>query len=417
MTTAQTLVSVLMPSLNQAAFIESAIRSVLDQDYPNVELVVADGGSTDGTLRRLETLLDVYGTRLRWVSEGDKGPANAVNKALGMARGRLIGWLNSDDLYAPGAVSAAAQHFADNAGTLLVYGEGEHIDGTGRPLGRYPTRLPSVGIEAFHEGCFICQPTVFLRREVFDELGPLDESLSTAFDFELWLRIFRRFPGQIAHIDRVQAFSRLHEACITQRMRRLVAIEGIRVLAQHLGNAKPHWLLTYFEELYAHYPFDGDVLDLKTHAAEVLDQVKGCLEDEALQDLQNRVFEDARLKTALPGVFATLHPDGWASSRLVLRYRASCQAHRSIKLHCVHAMPRFSPLRLQIKTSWGRDSRIVVERPGPFSLLLDCPIPPAGNNLVILIESKDIFVPQALDPNSTDSRELAFRVEGLQLID
>jgi len=417
MTTAKTLVSVLMPSLNQAAFIEAAIRSVLDQDYPNLELVVADGGSTDGTLRRLEALLGEYGTHLRWVSEADTGPANAVNKALGMARGRLIGWLNSDDLYAPGAVSAAAQHFVDNAATLMVYGEGEHIDAAGQPLGRYPTRLPSVGIEAFHEGCFICQPTVFLRREVFDELGSLDEGLSTAFDFELWLRIFRRFPGRIAHIDRVQAFSRLHEACITQRLRRLVAIEGIRVLAQHLGNAKPHWLLTYFEELYAHYPFDGDVLDLKAHVAEVLEQVQGCLEDEALQELHNTLFEDARLNTALPGVFATLHPDGWASPSLILRYRASHQAYRSIKLDCVHAMPRFAPLRLQIKTSWGKDSRIVVEKPGPFSLAIDFPNPPAGNNLVILIESKNYFVPQALDTNSTDSRELAFRVEGLQLID
>src|SRR5438046_412946 len=89
----------------QGSIARFAIRNVLEQDYQPLELVVVDGGSTDETLLRLEALLAVFGSRLRWVSEKDSGPANAINKALKMARGKIIGWLNSDDLYAPGAVS------------------------------------------------------------------------------------------------------------------------------------------------------------------------------------------------------------------------------------------------------------------------------------------------------------------------
>lgn len=412
MGSARPLVSVLMPSLNQAGFIESAVRSVLDQDYPNLELVVADGGSTDGTLQRLEALLGEYGTRLRWVSGPDTGPACAVNKALALARGGLIGWLNSDDLYAPGAVAAAVAQLADDPKTVMLYGEGEHIDAGGQSLGRYPTRPPQVGIEAFHAGCFICQPTVFLRREVFDAVGPLDESLAAAFDFELWLRAFRRFPGQIAHIDRLLAFSRLHAATITQRQRRRVAVEGIRVLAKHLGSSQPHWLLTYFEEVCAVYPFGEDIPDLKAHAQDVLGQVKTCFDSDALRSLEDALSKDARLNIALPGIFANVYADGWAPPVLALRCRG---AQRSLRIQCVHARPRFAPLPIRIKTHWGLEYRMVIDRPGPFGLMVDFPPAQAGDNRVVLIESDNFFIPQAADPRSTDGRKLAFRVEGLRL--
>jgi glycosyltransferase involved in cell wall biosynthesis len=409
---AQTLVSVVMPSFNQAEFIEAAVRSVLDQDHQPLELIVMDGGSTDGTLQCLESLAAAYGPRLRWLSAADAGPAHAINKALRLARGDIIGWLNSDDLYAPGAVAAALAQFAAQPDTMMLYGEGQHIDAAGQPLNRYPTRPPE-SIQAFHDGCFICQPTVFLRREVFEAVGLLDESLGTAFDFELWLRIFRRFPQQIGHIDRVLAFSRLHGACITQRLRRQIAVEGMQVLAQHLGHAQPHWLLTYFDELYAAYPFGDVIADLPAHVAAVLEQIKPCVDAAGWQRLQQAVADDARLRLALPGVGADVYADGWAPPLLTVRCRDV--AARSLRLRCVHSRPQFAPLPITIKPSWGRESRVVVERPGVFNLSLPLPKSAAGGQWVVLIESQNWFVPQALDETSTDSRQLAFKVESLQL--
>jgi len=409
------LVSVLMPSFNQGGFIEAAARSVLGQDYGPLELVVADGGSTDDTLRRLEGLLGEFGTRLRWISEPDSGPAQAVNKALRLARGGIIGWLNSDDLYAPGAVAVAARHLAANPDTAMVYGEAAHIDARGLSLGRYPTRPPSASLQAFQDGCFICQPTVFLRREVFDEVGPLDESLATAFDFELWLRIFRRLPGRVAHLDRVQAFSRLHPDCITQKSRRAVAVEGVRVLARHVGKPRPRWLLTYLEELYDRYPFGGGPADLRAHMAALAGELADCFDGAARQALAAALAEDARLRLALPGAFADVYADGWAGQVLALRFAGVAGAGLSARLRGRHAWPAHAPLALAIKTSWGEERRVRIEAAGPFELAIPFPDAAVGDNFLVLIESGDTFVPKAANPESADGRRLAFKVEAFSI--
>jgi glycosyltransferase involved in cell wall biosynthesis len=242
------LVSVVMPSLNQGRFIDAAIDSVLSQDYPQVELIVADGASTDDTLHRL-TRRAQADQRLRWFSEPDTGPADAVNKALARVRGTVIGWLNADDLYAPGAINRAVDAFNENSNWLMVYGNGEHVDVDGRVTGRYPTLPPQTPFLKFAEGCFVCQPTVFFRRTMVVLLGNLDESLKTAFDFDYWLRAFSFFPERIGFVDAVQAGSRLHDGGITQRSRRRVMLEGMHLLSAYLGASPQHWVLTYADEL------------------------------------------------------------------------------------------------------------------------------------------------------------------------
>lgn len=242
------LVSVVMPSLNQGRFIEAAIDSVLSQEYPQVELIVADGASTDDTLHRL-TRRAQADQRLRWFSEPDTGPADALNKALARVRGTVIGWLNADDLYAPGAINRAVDAFEGNSNWLMVYGHGEHVDVDGRVTGRYPTLPPQTPFLKFTEGCFVCQPTVFFRRTMVVLLGNLDESLKTAFDFDYWLRAFSSFPERIGFVDAVQASSRFHEGCITLRSRRRVMLEGMQLLSAHFEVAPQHWVLTYADEL------------------------------------------------------------------------------------------------------------------------------------------------------------------------
>jgi glycosyltransferase involved in cell wall biosynthesis len=176
----QQLVSVVMPSLNQVAYLELAIRSVLEQNHGSIELIVVDGLSRDGSQDLLMTLQKEYGERLRWISQVDSGPAQAINKALKMAQGSIIGWLNSDDMYTQGAVQRAVQHFQDRPDHLMVYGQAEHIDENRRVLGVYPTKPPSTPLDEFANGCFICQPTVFMRREALEHVGFLDESMKQA---------------------------------------------------------------------------------------------------------------------------------------------------------------------------------------------------------------------------------------------
>lgn len=242
------LVSVVMPSLNQRRFIDLAIDSVLSQDYPHIELIVADGASADGTVDLLRQRAN-DDKRLRWVSEPDTGPADALNKALERARGTIIGWLNADDLYAPGAITRAIDTLERNSNWLMLYGHGEHIDSDGHVISCYPTLPSETPILKFAEGCFICQPTVFFRKTMSVLLGRLDLSLKTAFDFDYWLRAFSAFPDRIGFIDTVQAFSRLHDDSITLRSRRRVMLEGMLLLSKHLGISPQNWVLTYADEL------------------------------------------------------------------------------------------------------------------------------------------------------------------------
>ena len=224
------------------------MASVLEQCHTRLELIVMDGGSSDGTVELLERMARTD-HRLRWTSEPDMGPAHAINKAMVQARGTVIGWLNSDDLYAQGAVQAAVDALTSSANPLMVYGHATHVDEAGGYLDDYPTLKPNAGRAALANGCFICQPTVFLKRVAVHLLGPLDEGLKTAFDFDWWFRAFGLFEGRIGFVDRVQASSRLHAGCITKKQRALVAAEGMELIRKHMGWLDTRWAISYFNEM------------------------------------------------------------------------------------------------------------------------------------------------------------------------
>ena len=268
------LVSVVMPSFNQSKFIDRSIESVLGQDYPAIELIVADGGSTDGTVDQLAAWAK-RDARLRYFSEPDAGPADAINKALRRVKGTIIGWLNSDDVYTPGAVGRAVNSFNTHGDWACIYGHGEHIDENGTRLDSYPTIAPPVAAIQLLQGCFICQPTVFFKRSMYVLLGPLDTRLRAVFDFEYWLRMFTRMPERVGFVDALQAQSRLHPECITRRMQRTVALEAIEVLRRHLGQAPVHWLTAYADaSLAAATPASADTASLKG----LLDEARASLD-------------------------------------------------------------------------------------------------------------------------------------------
>ena len=277
------LVSIAMPSFNQAGYIEAAIESVFDQPYSNIELIVSDGGSTDQTPDILARI-GAEEPRLRWVSEPDGGPADAILKSFSKARGEIIGWLNSDDLYADSAIASMVSGFEDNANWLMCYGQGEHVDEAGAPIALYPTQTPDVGLRGFEGGSFICQPTVFLKTPALALLGDLDRSLKTAFDYDYWIRAFRAFPDRIGFLEQVIAKSRLHSDCITKTMRATVALEGLALSQRHLGKAQPHWAATYLEEVEAEIGTDADTLARETTS--FLDQAAAYLTPSDLEQMR-----------------------------------------------------------------------------------------------------------------------------------
>lgn len=200
------LVSIITPSLNHARFIEATISSVLAQDYPRIEYIVADGGSTDGTLE----ILRRYQDRLTWFSEPDRGQSDAINKGFRRAHGNILAWLNSDDTYLPGAVTAAVNHLIRHPDCAMVYGEGYLIDEAGRAKGRFPATEPFDLWKLVYVTDFILQQTTFFRRDTLEAVGYLDESLNWAMDWDLFIQIGKRFqvdylPQYLANLREYQA--------------------------------------------------------------------------------------------------------------------------------------------------------------------------------------------------------------------
>ena len=182
------LVSIVTPSFNQAPFLEETIRSVLEQDYPRIEYMVVDGGSSDGSV----SIIKKYADQLAWwVSEVDQGQTDAINKGFSRAKGHILAWLNSDDTYAPGAVSAAVKFLQANPDIGMVYADCNFIDEKGQVIGKFGAAQTSY--RRLRRGyVHIPQQTRFFRAGLWHTVGPLDPSFYFAMDYDLWTRIASR---------------------------------------------------------------------------------------------------------------------------------------------------------------------------------------------------------------------------------
>jgi glycosyltransferase involved in cell wall biosynthesis len=191
-------VSITTPSWNQGRFLEETIRSVLGQEGDfSIDYVIIDGGSTDNSvdiIKKYESLLlqgdwpiRCRNIRFRWLSEPDGGQSDAINKGLRMSTGEILGWLNSDDTYASGALKRVCDAFSQDPSCDVVYGRTYYVDESGSRLGQYPTedfcreRLAIVN--------FICQPSAFFRRSALERAGYPDASLRYVMDYDLWIRM------------------------------------------------------------------------------------------------------------------------------------------------------------------------------------------------------------------------------------
>lgn len=198
------LLSIVTPSFNQAPYIEETIKSVLAQDYSGLEYIIVDGGSTDGTV----DIIKKYENKISWwVSEKDKGQTDAINKGFARARGDVLAWLNSDDTYEPGALTAAANYLQEHPEVGMVYGDCNFINQHGNVIGKFDAAQTNYRL--IRQGyVHIPQQTMFFRADLWRQVGPLDPSFYFAMDYDLWTRIAAR--AEIKYVPQAWANFRLH---------------------------------------------------------------------------------------------------------------------------------------------------------------------------------------------------------------
>jgi glycosyltransferase involved in cell wall biosynthesis len=220
-----------------AKYLADTIESVLAQDHPNIEYIVVDGGSTDGSLEILER----YRSRLRYFSEPDHGPSDAAAKGFRQARGEIFAWLNADDTYLPGAIRQGVEYLERHPETDVVYGEGWWIDESGAKIDRYPT-LP-FDAKVLERDCFICQPAAFIRATAYRRCE-LDPAVERSFDYDLWIRMAKAGMN-FAAIPQYLANSRMHQGAKTIYERDSVFQASMDLLKRHYGYIPLPWIFGY----------------------------------------------------------------------------------------------------------------------------------------------------------------------------
>jgi len=198
------LVSIVTPSFNQARYLEATIQSVLSQNYPRLEYIIVDGGSTDGSVE----IIRKYESKLAWwVSEKDQGQTDAINKGFAHAKGNFFAWLNSDDTYEPNALSSAVDFLQTHPEVGLAYGDANYINEENHIIGRFPAAQTDL-VRLRRGYVHIPQQAAFFRADLWRAAGPLDPSFYFAMDYDLWVRLATR--SQVKYVPQMWANFRLH---------------------------------------------------------------------------------------------------------------------------------------------------------------------------------------------------------------
>jgi glycosyltransferase involved in cell wall biosynthesis len=370
-------VTVITPSLNQAAYLEETIRSVAAQDYPDLEHWIIDGGSTDGSLGIIRRWAK-RSRAIRWLSERDGGQSEAINKGFQRASGEIVAWLNSDDAYLPGAVRRAAEFLAAHPDCMLAYSDAVLVDEQGTPLRIYPhtqkifnyRRLVAVSD-------YIAQPSAFLRKRVLDEVGLLDENLQWCMDWDLWIRIAAKHP--VLYFPWLTARMRDYAQTKTRRGGKRRWKEIVSVARKHSGlRFPPAYFIYGLESVATRLMMDHSVRS----------RVKRTFLFKVINHCINRHFD--------------IHPDGWVT--------------RKIEFSFYDASPRFRfrgywpgrnvPAHLDVSLNGRHLRRCRFARGRTFKLTVGLPaeLRTAGRN-ALLLRSSRLFT-----PGRRDCRRLSFRL-------
>jgi hypothetical protein len=389
-------VTIIVPSLNQGRFIREALDSILDQAYPNIEVLVMDGGSTDSTVE----ILREYGDRIRYVSGPDGGQSNALNRGLEAANGEIVGWLNSDDRYGPDAIPRCVSALMANPAASMVYGEADLIGEDGTVLERFPSTQAFDLWKLVNVSDYIMQPTVFMRAAAVRQVGGLDESLHFGMDWDLWIRLACR--GEVIYLDAVIAQTREYAGTKTasgggRRWREL------RTIMMRHGASKwsPGAIAYGLDTLRRKWPVilgPSTVPELKSQDGRVLPQL--------FRPLHKLVHRWIVTQTGYAqGVFV----DGWASGRAFVAL--PWDGRQSILRIDgeVPAPESHFPLDIEVRAGGIRELTTIAER-GPFRVEVELEQTRCEPHaLEIELRASHTFGA----PN--DPRRLAFRLESFGL--
>lgn len=383
------LVSVVTPSYNQGRFIAATIESVLSQDYPNVEYIIIDGGSTDETA----AVAARYADRLTFVSEPDRGQSDAINKGFKRTRGEYVAWLNSDDVFLPGAISAAVAALRAHPDAGAIYGEGYQIDEAGNVISRFEVTQQFNLWKLLNLSDYILQQTVFFRRSVFDEVGWLDETLFYGMDWEILMRIGLR--RRIAYVPHYMGAIREYPSAKT-----------------FAGGAKRARELTHILRRHTHKPFPPGmfVYGMPSYVAAINERIAWALPG-PFAPLGERIGRRvAALGNRIVGYLVRnaqgWYTDGWASSRAEFTFPPSAGRLLAIDVF----LPHWAPIERQSLTFsvGGRAFAWESFAHGEFRIPVMLPRATWDSPVTVQIEADAYFRP-APDPSGPrDRRKLAY---------
>ncbi|MCE5308261.1 MAG: glycosyltransferase [Acidobacteriales bacterium] len=389
------IVTIVTPSYNQAQFIRATIESVLSQDYPHIEHIIMDGGSTDGTA----SIVKEYASRLTWISEKDRGQSHAINKGFRMARGEIVSWLNSDDIILPGAVSKAVAAMQRDPCLGAVYGEGYQIDEAGRVKCRFPWTEPFNLWKLVYVLDYILQQTVYFKKSVVADLGYLDESLHWGMDWDLFVRIGERHP--IAYIPELMGAIREYDAAKSFAGGRKRFAEIVRLIRKHGGKRYPP---AYF--FYGLGTYDKICRDWIDRAFSGRVQPISRLLGHAVSLVCTRGIQHVYRESQ------GWYSDGWAGRcvhYMIPPLRGGVLEVRGKLPDLGGLLPR-QTIRLFAE---GRELAQSTFGPGDFRILTDVPGDMQDRVLRLRLEAARHFVPGSSGP-AADPRKLCYMLDGIR---
>lgn len=388
------LVSVVTPSYNQGQFIRATIESVLNQNYPHLEYIIMDGGSTDETA----AVVKDYASRLTFISERDRGQSHAINKGFHMARGTILSWLNSDDVFLPNAIRAGVDGFRVNPAAGAIYGEGYQMDREGNITSRFPhTESPNLW-KLVYLSDYILQQAVFFRKDVLDDVGYLNEDLHYTMDWDLLIRIGLKYG--LAYIpEYIGCLREYPEAkSFSGGPRRIREIR--EMLQKHTGMRRPPGFVVYGLDTYS-----------QAWCAR-LEEALGPKLKRLTCKLQSLIRTGAGLVIGRTVYHSQgLYADGYAGR--VLRYVLASGGERLvIEGHVPGRCARFGCQRIRVDANGVRLGKFTLSS-GDFQLTID--VPPALHNqpLDLTIRSLQWLVPARFRLHG-DRRHLAFLLKSIR---
>jgi hypothetical protein len=389
------LVTVVTPSYNQGRFIAATIESVLGQDYPNLEYLIFDGASTDETA----DVVARYADRLTFVSEPDRGQSDAINKGFRRARGEIVAWLNSDDLFLPGAVRTAVEALTAHPDAGAVYGEGFQIDEGGAVISRFAATRPFNLWRLLNLSDYILQQTVFFRRSVFDEVGWIDEDLYYGMDWEILMRIGLHRP--LVYVAHDMGAIREYATAKTFAGGAKRARELTRILRRTTGKRFPPGMFVYGLPTFERIVNERVQRVLRGPLASIAPRVQRRITQFAHRAV-GRILREAQ----------GWYDDSWAGPRAEFTFPAPQGRHIALSVE----LPDWAPIARQELTlsiggvpfaheSFGRGAFVIPILP-PRSAW-DAPV-------TIVVRARTSFVPARMPGAPPDRRRLCYLLRSFE---